>query len=138
MTNDIKGRLSGPHEWGYRCLTEGTFIADNAPFEAADHITALERWKAARIIGARAAEEEVRRLDAALQSSSRREAAAVGALREIEAQRYGLQGLLEDGASEEDIQQYWANLVFQLQSIARSALQAVEQRDPNPEASEDV
>jgi hypothetical protein len=67
----------------------------------------------------------------------RREATAVGALREIAAHRYGLQGLLEDGASEEDIQQYWANLVFQLQSIARSALQAVEGGE-NPEASEDV
>lgn len=29
-------RLVGPHEWGYRDLTDASFIADTAPYEAAD------------------------------------------------------------------------------------------------------
>lgn len=28
-------RLMGPHEWGYRDITDGSFAADDAPFEAA-------------------------------------------------------------------------------------------------------
>ena len=31
----------GPHEWGYRCLAEGTFIEDNWPFQAADALSDL-------------------------------------------------------------------------------------------------
>lgn len=32
---ELARHLEGPHEWGYRCLSEGTFIEDNAPFDAA-------------------------------------------------------------------------------------------------------
>lgn len=34
-------RLGGPHEWGYRDIIDGKFIADNAPFEAATEIEQL-------------------------------------------------------------------------------------------------
>lgn len=37
----IRERLSGPHEWGYRCLVGGGFIADGAPFEAGGLISDL-------------------------------------------------------------------------------------------------
>lgn len=30
--------VEGPHEWGYRDLTDGTFIADDAPFNLAQRI----------------------------------------------------------------------------------------------------
>lgn len=35
----VKG--GGPHEWGYRCLVSGTFIADDWPFKAADELDRL-------------------------------------------------------------------------------------------------
>lgn len=35
--------LNGPHEWGYRDPVVGGFIADDAPFKAADAIEALSR-----------------------------------------------------------------------------------------------
>lgn len=54
-TADIVGRLRGPHEWGYRCITEGAFIEDRTPFEAADII--------AEMLGA--LEGVVRKFDAA-------------------------------------------------------------------------
>lgn len=34
--------LSGPHEWGYRCLAEGGFIEDDKPFEAATALAARD------------------------------------------------------------------------------------------------
>lgn len=33
----------GPHEWGYRDITDGTFIADNAPFEMAGTLEAIRQ-----------------------------------------------------------------------------------------------
>lgn len=38
---EMRKKLEGPHEWGYRCLAEGTFISDPAPFAAA---SLLSRW----------------------------------------------------------------------------------------------
>lgn len=32
----------GPHEWGYRDLTDGTFIADDTPFKQAAELSALK------------------------------------------------------------------------------------------------
>lgn len=34
--------LEGPHEWGYRCVADGGFIQDFAPFTAAGYIRTLE------------------------------------------------------------------------------------------------
>ncbi|MFS0736911.1 hypothetical protein ABC347_07665 [Sphingomonas sp. 1P06PA] len=42
MPGDLVERLNGAPEWGYRCVAEGTFISDDAPFTAADHIAALQ------------------------------------------------------------------------------------------------
>lgn len=42
---DITERLRGPHEWGYRCLADGGFVADPAPSEAADIICRYRRDK---------------------------------------------------------------------------------------------
>ncbi len=33
----------GPHEWGYRDPTDGTFIADNAPFELANRLEEIRQ-----------------------------------------------------------------------------------------------
>ena len=39
---EMRKKLDGPHEWGYRCLAEGPFfISDPAPFAAA---SLLSRW----------------------------------------------------------------------------------------------
>ncbi len=39
---EMRKKLDGPHEWGYRCLAEGPFfISDPAPFDAA---SLLSRW----------------------------------------------------------------------------------------------
>ena len=38
---EMRKKLDGPHEWGYRCVIEGTFISDPAPFDAA---SLLSRW----------------------------------------------------------------------------------------------
>lgn len=35
-------RLHGPVQWGYMCLADGGFIADNAPLEGADTIIRLQ------------------------------------------------------------------------------------------------
>lgn len=42
MTDDLVRRLHGPVQWGYMCLTDGGFIADDTPIEAAARIEALE------------------------------------------------------------------------------------------------
>lgn len=39
--HDIRSRLGGPHEWGYRDPVEGGFIEDRTPFEAEDLISEL-------------------------------------------------------------------------------------------------
>ena len=44
------------------------------------------------------------------------------ALERIKANRYGLQSLIEDGADEKTIAEYWANTVMEYQQIARAAL----------------
>ena len=44
------------------------------------------------------------------------------ALDRIKANRYGLQSLMEDGADEKAIAEYWANTVMEYQQIARAAL----------------
>lgn len=33
----------GPHEWGYRDLADGTFIADGTPFEMAERLETLRQ-----------------------------------------------------------------------------------------------
>lgn len=38
---DMLERLGGPHEWGYRDITDGTFIPDNTPFDAFAEIERL-------------------------------------------------------------------------------------------------
>lgn len=41
-TEALVERLEGgPHEWGYRCPVEGTFIVDDAPFHAAAALRSL-------------------------------------------------------------------------------------------------
>ncbi len=45
-----------------------------------------------------------------------------GALKRIAANRYGVQGLYEEGASDGEISAYWSATTFELQRIARSAL----------------
>jgi hypothetical protein len=39
---ELVDNLAGPHEWGYRDVTDGTFIPDAAPFKAAARIKQLE------------------------------------------------------------------------------------------------
>lgn len=42
----IIDNLMGPHEWGYRDPTDGSFTADKAPYAAGEYIQNLERWLA--------------------------------------------------------------------------------------------
>lgn len=44
---EMVNKLGGPHEWGYRDVTDGKFIADYTPFDAAAVITTLSRELAA-------------------------------------------------------------------------------------------
>lgn len=55
--------------------------------------------------------------------------ALVEALRRIAAPGHGLQGLLEDGASDAEIAEYWSKQALRFQSIAREALSALEQEN---------
>jgi hypothetical protein len=56
----LTDRLSGPYKWGYRDVTDGAFIVDNAPYEAAAEIgrlqaaLTLERERCAQLVLARA------------------------------------------------------------------------------------
>lgn len=51
--------------------------------------------------------------------------ALVEALRAITAPGYGLQGLLEDGASDAEVAEYWCKKAQRQQAIARAALAAL-------------
>lgn len=46
----------------------------------------------------------------------------LGALKRISAPQYGLQGLMEDNAKEEDFTKYWRNMASGFASMARSAI----------------
>jgi hypothetical protein len=39
--DDLLTNLAGPHEWGYRDVTDGVFVSDAAPYEAAELLAAL-------------------------------------------------------------------------------------------------
>lgn len=58
------------------------------------------------------------------------------ALEQIARAKYGLQGLLEDGESDEAITRYWADLAHSYERIARAALAAAPQPAPAPAADE--
>lgn len=55
-------------------------------------------------------------------------------LRRISSPQYGLQGLIEDGASEGEITQYWANLASSFATTARIALRNPTAATPDPDA----
>jgi hypothetical protein len=40
--SDLQKRLYGPVQWGYMCLADGGFIADDTPREAAERVSQLE------------------------------------------------------------------------------------------------
>ena len=46
----------------------------------------------------------------------------LGVLKRISAPQYGLQGLMEDNAKEEDFTKYWCNMASGFASMARSAI----------------
>lgn len=45
--NALIERLEGPHEWGYRCLAGGGFVADDTPFDAATKLRTLAEQRGA-------------------------------------------------------------------------------------------
>ena len=54
------------------------------------------------------------------------------ALEQIARTKYGLQGLLEDGESDQEIARYWSDLAHSYERIARAALAAAPQPAPAP------